>query len=223
MDIILNIPHSSTFIPYNNWEGDIDEEIKKWTDLYTDVLFAPKDRDNIIQITFPYSRFFCDAERLESDPMNSIGQGIGYTDFNGCHRYISPALNDCIMNLWKSHQLLLREAIEVSSSNPLLIDCHSFPNDVAPNVDFCIGWNEDESKPSEKIIEIIADALTKSNFKIGFNNPYSNSITPKTNYPYKSVMIEVNKFLYLDEESKLSSMYKINQLLNNIYIKILSI
>lgn len=33
------------------------------------------------------------------------------------------------------------------------------------------------------------------------NTPYSNSITPKTNFEYKSVMIEVNKRVYMNEKN----------------------
>ena len=30
----------------------------------------------------------------------------------------------------------------------LIVDCHSFPSDIAPDVDVCLGFNEDASRPS---------------------------------------------------------------------------
>ena len=37
-------------------------------------------------VVFPYSRFVCDVEPLENDAMESIGQGIIYTRYNGYER-----------------------------------------------------------------------------------------------------------------------------------------
>ena len=76
--IVLNIPHSSTIIPVNTWEGDISRCVQKWTDLHTDTLFVPSEpcAEKVTSVIFPVSRFFCDAERLTDDPMEDIGQGI---------------------------------------------------------------------------------------------------------------------------------------------------
>lgn len=72
--IVLNIPHSSSEFPgtaKDGWENGIDEHIQRWTDWGTDRLFgmASSMDPRIHPVTFPWSRFFCDVERLENDPL----------------------------------------------------------------------------------------------------------------------------------------------------------
>ena len=91
---MLHIPHSSPVFPMGcgSWSQGIEEHIVRWTDWYTDWLFcqAACDDDRIIPVQFPFSRLLCDVERLEKDPLESIGQGIIYSDYEECHR----SLND---------------------------------------------------------------------------------------------------------------------------------
>ena len=87
-------------------------------------------------------------------------------------------------------------------ADTILLDCHSFNNEVAPDIDICIGFNEDWSKPDVGIIEEISNIFKAEGYKVAFNKPYGNSITPETispeaNCKYKSLMIEVNKKTYL--------------------------
>ena len=64
--IILNIPHSSGFIPVNTWNGDIQSEVNKWTDWFTDIVFKPRGIDDrIVPIVFSFSRFFCYVKILK--------------------------------------------------------------------------------------------------------------------------------------------------------------
>lgn len=222
--IVLNIPHSSTFIPVNTWEGDIEKEVQKWTDHKTDVIFSPKNdlKSQVIPVIFPYSRFFCDAERLEHDPLEMEGQGIFYTDFNGCHRPHRLLLEESAKLLWKSHQEILSS--QIGNDDTLLIDCHSFPSELASDVDICLGWNNDTSKPSDALIEQIKGYFEGLGYRVGLNNPYSNSMTPNSPYYYQSVMIELNKRIYLNEKTGelLGSAYKLNHDINYLYENILS-
>jgi hypothetical protein len=41
----------------------------------------------------------------------------------------------------------------------------------------------------------------KRGYKVGINTPYANSIAPETGYTYNSIMLEVNKRLYLNEQT----------------------
>ena len=222
--IVLNIPHSSTFMPINTWEGDIYQEKQKWTDHKTDVIFSPRNHltSQVVSVIFPYSRFFCDAERLENDPLEKEGQGIFYTDFNNCHRPHNMYLEESVHLLWKSHQKMLSSQID--SDSTLLIDCHSFPSELAPDVDICLGWNNDTSKPSEALIGLVNAYFGGFGYKVGLNNPYSNSITPDNPYYYHSLMIELNKKIYLNEKTNelLCSAYKLNHAINYLYKNILS-
>lgn len=78
--IVLNIPHSSSEFPgtaKDGWENGIDEHIQRWTDWGTDRLFgmASSMDPRIHPVTFPWSRFFCDVERLENDPLEKNRSG----------------------------------------------------------------------------------------------------------------------------------------------------
>lgn len=92
--VVLNIPHSSSEFPgtaKDEWENGIDVHIQRWTDWGTDRLFgrASSMDPRIHPVTFPWSRFFCDVERLENDPLEKIGQGIVYSSFEGIGRNIT--------------------------------------------------------------------------------------------------------------------------------------
>ena len=150
--IVLNIPHSSDNLYINTWDGDIQSEVSKWTDTFTDILFAPNGNDLVKPVVFPVSRFFCDVERLISDPLEARGEGIFYTDFNGCKRKRTHSLFSVAMQMWYKHQENLADEM---CQDCVIIDCHSFPNEVAPDVDICIGFNEDWSSPKALYIEKI--------------------------------------------------------------------
>ena len=86
------------------------------------------------------------------------------------------------------------------SEHSLLIDCHSFPSDLS-DVDICIGFNEDWSKPTDFVIDLVVELFKQHGYKVGINTPFSNSIAPETGYTYNSIMIELNKRVYLNEQT----------------------
>lgn len=218
--IVLNIPHSSDNLCINTWEGDIQKEVEKWTDTFTDVLFAPNDNTLVKPVVCHVSRFFCDVERLINDPLEKRGEGIFYTSFNGCKRKQTHALYSYAMQLWYKHQEMLSNEM---CEGCLILDCHSFPNEVAPDVDICIGFNDDWSKPNLLFIENVCKFFEDYGYTVKLNSPYSNSITPHRDFYYNSLMIEINKRLYLKENGeKMGSMYKLNQVLNYLYRNILN-
>ena len=203
-NIVLNIPHASINgvfdLQYGGWPHNqyfVNNCLNKWTDWYTDFLFAPLSKlKNVSTVVFPYSRFVCDAERLENDPLEEKGQGIIYTEFENHKR--NPMDKKQIkrtMKLWEQHQKRLKK--EIKSPNTVLIDCHSFPSDVY-NCDICIGYNDDWSY-NDKIVKGIAKIFKNRGYSVEFNKPYSNSISPQMAFPYTSVLIEVNKRVYMNE------------------------
>ena len=84
--------------------------------------------------------------------------------------------------------------------NTILIDCHSFSNNIPDAPDICIGYNNDESY-SGLIINELTRSFEDSGYSIKYNFPYTNSLYPKMPFVYKSVMIEVNKRIYMDEDT----------------------
>lgn len=204
--IVLHIPHSSPVFPigYGRWSQGIEEHIVRWTDWYTDWIFcqAASNDARIIPVQFPFSRFFCDVERLEKDPLESIGQGIVYTDFGECHRKIGDVESKRLHeDFYKAFMDRLRFNLQPSS---FLLDCHSFPSDLS-DVDVCIGYNEDWSRPEDEILFQTKAVFESFGFKIGLNHPYSNSISPVMPFAYPSMMIELNKRTYMRESGELDS------------------
>jgi N-formylglutamate amidohydrolase len=199
-NIVLNIPHASANgIGLTEWEHKemLLPEIRKWTDWYTDLIFIPEKKDRIKTIVADYSRFVVDVERLPNDPLNESGQGIIYTDFNGFHRNVGVEERMILMGYYYSYIDQLKSML---SDHSLLIDCHSFPSDLH-DVDICIGYNDDRSRPTDFIIGLVAEAFKRIGLKVEFNTPSSNAITPETCYTYNSIMIEINKKVYLNENT----------------------
>ena len=217
--IILNIPHDGTEQTTGKWKGNIEQHIKKWHDTKVRQIFLPYI-DKAVSVPFCKSRFDCDVERLENDPLKEMGQGIYYTKFEDCTRKYNFDEHKHAVEDWLLHRYAI---IANLVPNSLIIDCHSFPSEVCEDIDINIGFNEDFSKPSAAFITFLADFFEQYGYKVGINKPYSNSITPTQELAYKSVMIELNKKIYLNEDTNelLSSAYKINQMLNYLYKNIL--
>ena len=65
------------------------------------------------------------------------------------------------------------------------------------DVDICIGFNEDESKPDQSVIELAVNHFEDMGYKVRVNYPYSRSETPACDFPYHSLILEINKRAYL--------------------------
>lgn len=198
MNIALNIPHCSNNILYDEWDNmkELNRHMDIWTDWYTDALFIPNDSGNIKWIAGKYSRFTVDYERLLDDPLESVGQGILYKKYGNCNRTLSEELKSMLM---EEYHRYISELKSLLTPGCLLIDCHSFPDIYENAPDICIGYNDDWSYPSDDIISEVEHIFNESGYNTRLNNPYSNSISPDTGFQYKSIMIEVNKRCYLDE------------------------
>ena len=199
-NIVLSIPHSSIDgLATTKWndKAALLKEVRRWTDWYTDLIFVPDQRDKIKTVVSDYSRFVVDVERLQNDPMEKIGQGILYTDFNGIHRAMEKEEE---MGMIAYYMGYIKNLKEMLNEHSLLIDCHSFPSDLS-EFDICIGFNDDWSRPSDFIIDLVVEFFKKKGYKVSINSPYSNAIAPETNFVYNSIMIEINKKVYLNERS----------------------
>ena len=228
--IILNVPHSSLFglydSEYSGWKENPAFEcdcVIKWTDWATDNIFAPNHnlKVNVDMHIFQLSRFIIDAERLEHDPLEAKGQGIIYTDFGGFHREVSSEKKEFLMNIYHDY---IRGIKECLTKENILIDCHSFPPELS-DVDVCIGFNDDWSKPEQETINMIASKFIDAGYEVGINEPYSNSLSPACTFPYHSIMIEVNKRIYMNTETfqLLPEAERFTRTVNDIYATLLRV
>lgn len=217
-NLVLNIPHASVAgLGYAKWDDEVGliREVRKWTDWYTDLIFVPDNKPGVKSITADYSRFVVDVERLEDDPLDSTGQGIVYTQFNGIKRTIDEEERLGMMAYYYAYIKQLKGTLNEHS---LLVDCHSFPSELS-DVDICIGVNNDWSRPTEFVIELVAEAFKQAGYSVMVNQPYSNSIAPQMEFSYDSIMIELNKRIYLNEQTLelLDSANKVRAALNTLY------
>lgn len=218
-NIVLAVPHS-VGVPLDfDWRGDakVAASAKRWTDWHTDALFGVEDA-RIIVVKGRLSRFDCDDERLENEGDRlcryAIEGGIDQQEVGA--RSWNARLAE-----WFRYRAELMSAV-AQGDCPLIIDCHSFPSDLAPDVDICIGFNEDCSKPSDEVLAVVTDAFRAAGYTVAHNRPYSNAIAP-FGYRGHSLMIEVNKRCYLDaDEMDIGEGFaKLHQTLSSIYTKLL--
>lgn len=202
--IVLNEPHASIEGLYDErlsgWDIDdhfLNELVFPLTDWHTDYLFHGFSHPNIKTVRFPFSRFIVDAERLWDDPMENIGQGVIYRYFEDYQRTLTKRQEWSLGSLWVKHQNNLKKNL---CENALLLDCHSFPEDMG-DVDICIGFNDDWSRPNMELLSCTVNLFEDSGYSVAINYPYSNAEAPECPFRYQSMMIEINKRVYLERRS----------------------
>jgi len=220
-NLILHIPHSSTSIPlmdgYIENKDKIHNELIKLTDWYTDELFYSETDSMIIA---PFSRIFCDVERFENDEdeiMSKVGMGVLYERFDdgSLLRKVSPSLRSKIITnyYWKHHNALLEEVNNqlINDGSCLIVDCHSYPSiplirdldQTAARPNFNIGTVKYHTP--QKLIDASIVYFEQRGFSIGVDWPYKGTIVPMAYYQknkkVNSIMLEVNRKLYLNEPS----------------------
>jgi N-formylglutamate amidohydrolase len=222
--MILHIPHSLTVIPdryKTGWIGNPFEAIRVLTDHYTDELF---DYPTAKRIVFPISRIVCDVERFETgEEMESrYGMGIVYErdHLQNPLRRLSPTLKEEILNTYyRTHHQALSDAVEgeiTQLSTAMIVDCHSFNDEHLSHVentqrpDFCIGADSYHTPPD--LVARLVRFLQEQGYSVLVNEPFSGTIVPlkfyQTDIRVHSIMIEVNKRLYLTQEYEKNSNFR---------------
>ncbi len=220
--MILHIPHSSPVIPENFRDQivlsdeDLLAELLLMTDWHTDELFVYPDA-SIVQ--FPISRLLVDVERFSDDaaePMSRVGMGVIYTSTSHgkqLKRELQLQEREIIVSrYYEPHHRELHETVKKELEtwgNALIVDCHSFPSSPlpcdadrsTPRSDFCIG--SDAFHTPDSLVQLAEQTLMKLGHVPTLNRPYSGSIVPiayyKKNLRVSSIMIEINRSLYMDE------------------------
>lgn len=224
--IVLHIPHSGTefFGDDVKYKDTFIQNARSVIDWHTDKLFSPDTENNkITPIVFPFCRTVCDVERMIDDPMEEKNLGIcydshflmptnGFFKIEGSKSIERYRMKDISLRHYLAHHHKM-EDILLQNKGALLIDCHSFsPHRTVINsedlrdseiseVDICIGYNEDKSKPKDFVIQTIRNHFASFGYRVAINTPFSNAKTFNSVTEYKSVMIEVNKNLYMNEST----------------------
>ena len=238
--LILHIPHSSTGIPLKEGYIVSDEilqsEILRLTDWHTEDLFHSIEDEMIIA---PFSRIFCaperypDAEQAIMAP-SGMGKKKKKTDIGDVMRIVNPELRKKILDeyYWKHHQRLntaVNSQLE-KYKEAIIVDCHSYPEipierslvKTSFRPDFNIGT--DAYHTPQKLIDISVDFFNQKGYSLGVDLPYTGSIVPLEHYQknknVQSIMLEINRKLYLKENSnEKSDNYKTTKKVTQEFIR----
>ena len=235
--VLLHIPHSSYYICpeyrdlfYLN-DSELKKEQLKMTDSYTEDLFDlpfPK-------LVFPVSRLLCVVERFRDDEkeiMSKRGMGVCYSrtsDMKPLKRLTDGYVVE-MMQMYDVHHRKFEEMVAErlrDSGYCLIIDCHSFSStrlayedeSERERPDICIGMNREFHRIGA---DYFIQAFEKDGYSVDFNYPFSGSIVPEKYYEkdnrVASIMIEINRALYMDEMSgeKLPGYQELKENLHNI-------
>jgi N-formylglutamate amidohydrolase len=222
--IICNVPHSGTVIPeeFNGdfvlTQKDLEEEVLYMADNHTNTLYGELLSISSC-IVSKISRVVVDIERFqneEDEPMSKVGMSALYTRTSSGDvlRNISIDNKVVLEKIYKEYHDSFTQLVSSSllkNNKAIIIDCHSFPS--VPRVyepeqdmnrpDICIG-TDDFHTPKE-LVEILKHTFEKLGYSVNINTPFSGSIVPLNYYKKDerviSVMIEVNRKLYMNEET----------------------
>ena len=234
---LIHLPHCGVEIPcrYTDDYFLSDDELKynivQYCDLYTDELFG--SLYNAFGGTKnTYSRLFFDPERFDDvyESMHKrFGLGWFYENAILSKKPLRKTDNKSrIREYFELHHNDLNEKTKQKLElygKCTIIDCHSFSperywfhdqNLELP--DICIGY--EDGHVDSVLVEIIIDVFRS--FNVVINSPYAGSLVPtdywQKDFRVKSVMIEINKKLYLeaDNQTKSRNFETINRKIDNI-------
>jgi N-formylglutamate deformylase len=223
---VLHIPHSSRQVPADERRAillddtALNSELLRMTDAYTDELF-PVTPVEAGRLVFPVSRLVCDVERFSSDENESMAaRGMGAI-------YVRTSKGDVLRSqpdaahrqslldrwYWPHHASLERMANDVIARSGvcLIVDCHSFsslplphePDQATDRSDFCVGT--DPFHTPAGVRDAIVGAIKGEGHSVDVDAPFAGALVPVSSYRKDhrvvSVMIEVNRCLYMDEKS----------------------
>ena len=227
MGAIFHIPHSSTSIPEEYLDdfvlsgADLTEEIRLMTDWYTSGLFAPAVSALGKSVEFPVSRLLVDPERFPDDDqemMSKVGMGVLYQKTSHGNPLRAAGTDQGLRRTellerfyHPHHQVLTRETEEelTRSGSVLIIDCHSFPSIALPyelsqhseRPSICIGT--DKYHTESWFADDVCREFESKGYSVALNTPFAGALVPlkfyQANRSVRSIMIEVNRSLYMDE------------------------
>lgn len=222
--VVVHVPHAHEWIPRdlrNRLElSDLDlkRELLAMTDRYADHLFSlPPALARMV--VYRASRLVVDPERFVDDalePMARKGMGVIYTrTSDGRLLRGAPTAaerQELLARFYKPHHERLTAAVEAARSTHgdcLLIDGHSFPSralpyedsSATPRPEICIGTDPDHTP--DWLRDAALATFATEGFHVAADTPFAGALVPskffRKDFDVFSVMVEVNRGLYMDE------------------------
>lgn len=225
--ILINVPHASTFIPEEERglfvTPYLERELAVMTDHYCDDLYASGDT----MLRFPVSRLVCDAERFRDDAseiMSEVGMGAIYmscSDGSPLKVVTEKQKEELFRRYYDPYHARFEQLVTEKLrkfDRCLIIDGHSFyptplPYELNQNLDrpdICLGTDPFHT-PAE-LAKVAYDYFIAHDYSVAFNEPFAGSIVPLKYYGkdkrVMSIMIELNRRLYMDEDCQKSEGYE---------------
>lgn len=224
--LIVHVPHASTEIPDDVRpelllsDAELAHELLRLTDWYTDELYAGLAELGATYFIDRLSRLVFDPERFLDDTGESAaaaGQGVVYTHGSAGQRLREPDPElraRRIEELYKPYHAALdgvvAEMLDVFGTCTL-IDGHSFPtvrlpteiDQASDRPDICIGTDATHTPPQLAIR--LETEFRAAGLLVKCDSPFEGTFVPGGYFGrdgrVHSVMIEVRRGLYMDEES----------------------
>ncbi len=223
--LLVHVPHSATYIPesYRDQicldDTELSTELLAMTDRFTDQLFTPARSCGATLFLNKVSRLVMDPERFPDDQTEAMaakGMGAVYVSTSDGRRlraasFSSRDRHSVMHDLYWPYSNALQDVVAAQLDQfemCLLIDAHSFPSQALPyedknlvRPDICFGY--DAFHAPKELIGILEIVCKQEGLTIAHNQPFSGSYVPTCYYHQerrvKSLMIEVNRSLYMDE------------------------
>jgi N-formylglutamate amidohydrolase len=224
--VVFHIPHSSKVIPAENRKAflitqkELEDQLLRLTDHFTDELFSVPDL-KAESVIYSVSRLVLDPERFLDDSIETMarkGMGVIYEKTSE----LEPLRNKpsaierqrLIERYYIPHHQKLDDAVDRAlevCGYCLIVDCHSFPEFPLPYEDdqnptrpeICVG--ADDYHTPDWLVGSVTTVFEAENFSTSVNRPFSGAFVPlskyKRNQSVMSIMIEINRKLYMDEYS----------------------
>jgi len=201
-------------------DAALQNELVAMTDHHTDALFAAACTEaGGVAFVNRVSRLVCDPERFESDELEEMskkGMGAVYTLTSEGQPlrppgYSAQSREAVLAELFRPYAKALEQQVDAQLERfgrCLLVDGHSFPSRPLPyedasleRPDLCLGVDPFHTPPS--LVDALERAAQRIGWQVAVNSPFAGSYVPTKHFGVdarvSSVMIEVNRRLYLDE------------------------
>jgi N-formylglutamate deformylase len=224
--VVFHVPHDSIEIPqwvvehYVVSDDELAEELIKMTDHFTLDLFVPIGLVSQ-SVRASVSRLVVDVERFEDDSqeaMAQIGMGCVYKSTSDMKTLRGDIAEGVRQRLLEEYYFPHHQRLEASvdkclqvHGRCLVVDCHSFPSKALPyervdvdayRPDICIG--SDDFHSPKQLIEANVIEFQRAGWSVRVNDPFAGALVPASKYKLdnrvSSIMVEVNRALYMDEK-----------------------
>lgn len=242
--VIAHVPHGSTFIPKDVQhalllsDADLKKELIFMTDSHTPEIFAGIAALGGLALVNNYSRLVVDPERFENEDeevMSSRGMGAIYTKtaYQQMLRKDLPAREkeEMLSTYFRPYQEALRNEVQKMLERferCLIIDCHSFPSKPLPyeldqsisRPNICIGT--DPFHTPNGLVTLARSFCEANRVSMTVNKPFAGTYVPLIylgkDKRVSSIMVELNRSLYMDEETgdRLSRFFQAKKMIDDL-------